>query len=180
MAHDSQKDFCNWVKSKFPEFFKNKRVADFGSLDINGSNLEFFEDCEYIGIDLGPGKNVHVVSKAHEYAAPDGYFDTVCTTEMLEHDQYIHLSLPNMLRVLKPGGLFLLTCAGPGRPEHGTRRTDPYASPFTSKAGDWGDYYKNVDETMFRSIIDVDATFSEYKFDLLIPDFRFYGIKKML
>jgi SAM-dependent methyltransferase len=179
MAHTAQVEYCNFVKRKFPDFFKNKRVIDFGSLDINGSNRQFFENCEYTGLDIGPGKNVDIVSRAHEYSAPDASYDVVVSTEMFEHDKFLHLSLPNMVRVLKPGGLFFWTCAAPGRPEHGTRRSEPTASPFTSKEGEgWDDFYENVDEAKVRSILDIDNIFSEYSFNILGCDIRFYGIKK--
>lgn len=179
MAHTAQVEYCNFVKSRFPEFFKNTRVIDFGSLDINGSNRQFFENCEYIGLDIGPGKNVDIVSRAHEYDAPDASYDVVVSTEMFEHDKFLHLSLPNMVRVLKPGGLFFWTCAAPGRPEHGTRRSEPTASPFTSQEGEgWDDFYENVDENKVRRILDIDNMFSEYSFNILGCDIRFYGIKK--
>ena len=179
MAHQAQVDYCLFVKNKFPEFFKNTRVVDFGSLDINGSNRQFFDDCEYTGLDIGEGKNVDIVTKAHEYNAPDSSYDVVVSTEMFEHDKYLHLSLPNMVRVLRPGGLFFWTCAAPGRHEHGTRRTEPTASPFTSQEGDgWDDFYENVDEDKVRRILDVDSLFSEYAFNVLGYDIRFYGIKK--
>ena len=184
MAHESQKNFCKSVRSKFTSHFKNIKAADFGSLNINGTNRYLFENCEYVGIDLGPGDNVTVISKAHEYDAPDGYFDTICTTEMLEHDQFLSLSLPNMVRVLKPGGLFFFTCAGPGRDEHGTNRVTPEDSPFTTQIEGWSDFYENVDEAKIRQIIDVDSIFSEYEFSLGAgwgkpdADLRFYGIKR--
>lgn len=178
MSHKTQVDYCLQIKNKFPNYFRNTRVIDFGSLDINGNNKIFFENCEYTGLDIGPGKNVDIVSKAHEYQGPDNHFDVVVSTEMFEHDQFLHLSLPNMIRVLKSGGLFFFTCAGPGRHEHGTKRTEPTASPFTSSIEGWGDYYKNVDEKMVRSIIDVDSLFSEYKFNYVPTDLQFYGIKK--
>lgn len=179
MAHTAQVEYCNFVKSKFPEFFKNKRVIDFGSLDINGSNRPFFENCEYTGLDIGPGKNVDIISRAHEYSAPDASYDVVVSTEMFEHDKFLHLSLLNMVRVLKPGGLFFWTCAAPGRQEHGTRRSEPTASPFTSQEGEgWDDFYENVDEAKIRSILDIDDMFREYSFNILGRDIRFYGIKK--
>lgn len=184
MAHKTQVDYCLSVKNKFPEYFKNKKVIDFGSLDINGSNRELFVDCDYTGLDIGPGKNVDVVSKAHEYDAPDQSYDVVISTEMFEHDKFLNLSFKNIVRVLKPGGLLLFTCAGPGRAEHGTRRTSPHDSPFTTAIGDWGDFYENVDEVKIRNIIDVDATFSEYEFRLASgwgkpdADLQFYGIKR--
>lgn len=182
MSHPAQQHYCLSIKQKFPDFFKNKKVVDFGSLDINGSNRYLFEGCEYTGLDIGPGNNVDIVCKAHEYSAPDCFYDVVCSTEMFEHDKHLALSLPNMIRVLKKGGLFFFTCAAPGRPEHGTRRSHPEASPMTIGLGDddWGDYYMNVDEAMIRQIIDVDAIFSEYRFTVVDTDLQFFGIKKYL
>ena len=43
---------------RYGNLFKNKKVLDIGSLDINGSNRFLFEDCNYLGIDVGEGKNV--------------------------------------------------------------------------------------------------------------------------
>ena len=103
---------------------------------------------------------------------------------MFEHDKFLSLSFKNMVRVLKKGGLLLFTCAGPGRDEHGTKRTSPYDSPFTTKLEEWEDFYENVDEKKIRSIIDVDVMFSEYEFKLASgwgkpdADLQFYGIKK--
>jgi SAM-dependent methyltransferase len=179
MAHPAQVDYCNSIKSKFPKYFKNTKVVDFGSLDINGSNREFFEDCDYTGIDIGPGKNVDIVCVAHEYAAPDNTYDVVISTEMFEHDRFLYLSLPNMIRVLRPGGLFLFTCAGPGRGEHGTRRSEPHNSPLTiGMMGDWPDYYENVDENKIRSILNIESLFSGFSFNIHACDFRGFGIKK--
>ena len=35
MAHKEQWIFCNKVKYKFPEKFKNAKVLDIGSFDVN-------------------------------------------------------------------------------------------------------------------------------------------------
>ena len=63
----------------------NKLVLDIGSLDINGNNQYLFEDCQYTGIDVGVGKNVDIVSKAHELKMPSGTYDTIISTECFEH-----------------------------------------------------------------------------------------------
>lgn len=179
MAHPIQVIYCLSVKAGYPEFFKNKKVVDFGSLDINGCNRWLFDDCDYTGVDIGKGPNVDVVSKAHEFNAPDGTYDVVVSTEMFEHDKHLDLSLPNMVRVLKPKGLFFFTCAGVGREEHGTRRTSPEASPFTSQEDEgWSDFYENVTEAKIRSILDIDGMFKTYDFSTHGTDFRFFGIKK--
>lgn len=178
MAHYEQVEYCLNVKNKFPSYFKNCKVADFGSLDINGCNRFLFEDCLYLGIDIGPGNNVNCVSKAHEFYAPKGFFDTIISTEMFEHDKYLNLSLLNIVNILKSTGLFLFTCATIGREEHGTRRSLPCDSPLTCLDTEWEDFYENVDENKIRSILDIDSIFSEYEFNVINSDLRFYGIKK--
>jgi len=172
MSHPQQQQFCEKVKGKFPHRFQKKRVLDVGSLDINGNNKYLFENCGYIGIDLGPGKNVDVVCPAHEFI---GSFETIISTEAFEHDPYFKLSLQRIvLDLLVPGGLFLFTCATKGRPEHGTHRRTPYNAPFTN------DYYKNISEDDVRAVVDIDMLFERYEFDLYRPtrDLYFWGIKK--
>ena len=77
MAHKEQKNYLEKVKKKFPEAFKNNKVLDIGSFDVNGNEEPWFEDCEFIGLDIGPGKGVDVVCPANEYDAPDNSFDTI-------------------------------------------------------------------------------------------------------
>jgi SAM-dependent methyltransferase len=178
MAHPEQRQWCMYVKEKFPERFSNANVLDFGSLDLNGSNRYLFENCRYTGIDIGIGTNVDVVSKAHEYVNNTGIVDIIITTEMAEHDQYIDKSLKNMTNILKSDGLFILTCATYGRQEHGTVRSNRGDSPFTTLHDDWKDYYRNLGEAEIRSFINVDEIFKEYQFDTFACDLRFYGIKR--
>ena len=180
--HREQKDFCEWIKRQFPNMFHQKRVLDIGSLDVNGTNRYLFEECEYTGLDLGEGKNVDVVCPAHLFLESDGYFDTIISTECFEHDMHFHKSLKNIVRLLRPGGLFLFTCGTTGRPRHGTVDTDCGDSPFTSKIKDWENYYGVVREETVRKIIDIDTIFVLYSFHLdpiFCPgDIRFWGIKR--
>jgi predicted DCC family thiol-disulfide oxidoreductase YuxK len=164
-----------------PHHFRAKRVLDVGSLDINGNNRSLFSDCCYIGIDLGPGPNVDIVVKAHEFSAVDGWFDVVISTEAFEHDQYVALSLRNMVRVLKAGGLLLFTCAAPGRAEHGTASMIPDDSPFTSVLEGWSTYYRPLSEADIREMVDVDGEFARFEFVLNTDqkDLYFWGIKRL-
>ena len=184
MAHKEQRDFCIRVKEKFPEYFKNKKVLDIGSLDINGSNRDLFEDCNYIGIDVGEGKNVDLISVGHLFDGPDDYFDTIISTEVFEHDMYYVETIKNIMRMLKPGGLFLFTCAAPGRPEHGTRRQGEWCAPLLLQISEeWADYYKNLEESDIRKIGGFDEVFPDSHFELnniyleIPADLYFYGIK---
>ena len=37
MAHKEQKDYLDKIKLKFPQAFKNVKVLDIGSFDVNGN-----------------------------------------------------------------------------------------------------------------------------------------------
>ena len=119
MAHPEQREFILKVKEKYPEFFKGKKVLDIGSLDINGSARDFFDDCDYTGIDVGEGKGVDIVCPGEEWDAPDQTYDVVLSAECFEHNPNWLETFRNMMRMCKPGGLVFFTCATHGREEHG-------------------------------------------------------------
>ena len=180
MAHNEQRAFCFKVKNKFPDYFKNKKVLDIGSLDVNGSNRDLFENCNYLGIDVWEGKNVDYVSVGHLFDGPDNYFDTIISTEVFEHDMFYEETIKNIMRMLKPGGLFLFTCAATGRPEHGTRRTSQCDAPLLVGVSDeWSDYYKNLEKEDFQKISSFNEIFVDGCFErgYQPDDLYFYGIK---
>jgi len=115
--HEAVKKFLKQVKYRYPQKFKKQRVCEFGSMDINGSVRDFFEDCDYTGVDWRAGKAVDVVSFAHEFK-DEKKFDVIISAEMLEHDKYASKSIWNMIELLRPGGLLIITCAGPDRKKH--------------------------------------------------------------
>src|SRR5262245_19019640 len=178
MAHQEQINFCTSVLNKHPDLFKDKKVLDMGSFDVNGNNRYLFTGGTYTGVDAGPGKNVDVVSLAHEFDAEDESYDFVVSTEMLEHDMHWVLSLQNMFRVLKKGGMLLITCAGEGREEHGTIRQVGHWHPAFAHAG-FNEYYMNLTENDFRKVFtDTETFFSEYAFEYNPKscDLYFYGV----
>jgi SAM-dependent methyltransferase len=181
MAHPQQQAFCESVKKRFPQYFSGTMVLDIGSLDINGNNQVLFDaDSLYLGIDVAAGRNVDIVCPAHELGLPAATFDTVVSTECLEHDMHWIQSLQNAIRMLRPGGLLLITCATTGRPEHGTRRTTPHDAPLLAKVNDeWADYYCNLDENDIRAKIDVAELFqfAEFSIGEETHDLYFFAIK---
>lgn len=178
MAHPQQREFILKVKDKFPKFFKGKSVLEVGSLNINGTVRDFFEECKYVGIDVAEGPGVDVVCQGQEYNEKDASFDVTCSAECFEHNPYWCETFENMIRLCKKKGLVFFTCATEGRPEHGTSRTDPDSSPLTISIG-W-DYYKNLTENDFLEKINLDDYFSSYEFSIGHENFDlyFWGIKK--
>lgn len=118
--HTQVERFLHEVAARLPEVATSQRVMEFGAYDINGSPRGVFAMAqEYVGLDWRPGPGVDVVSLAHEYDGyPDGYFDAVVSTEMLEHDPFWRQSVARMVHLVRPGGCLVLTCAGPQRPAH--------------------------------------------------------------
>jgi SAM-dependent methyltransferase len=110
-------DFLKRVKEKYPDKFRGVRVLELGSLNINGTPRQFFENCEYVGVDRQAGDGVDVVCNAHEYKSRKK-FDVVITTEMLEHDKYADLSIQNAWNSLKKDGILIATTANVNRPPH--------------------------------------------------------------
>lgn len=178
MAHPEQAEFMKYVRDKFPEKFNGPRVLDIGSLDINGNNRYLFHNYSYIGVDIGEGPNVDVVKRGHEYTDSEP-FDIVISSECFEHDEFWDKTIENAIKLLKPGGLLLFSCATTGRPEHGTRRTSPHDSPFTSQIDN--DYYMNLTEEDVRNKIPIEAVFEDSEFisrETWPQDLYFWGIKK--
>lgn len=177
------------LKNKYPQYFANCFVLEIGSHNINGTIRDFFENCNYLGIDVGHGPCVDIVCSGHEFNAANDMFDMVISTECFEHNPYWFETFMNMIRICKPGGMISFTCASSGRPEHGTSRSDPGSSPLSNSIG-WGEYYKNLTSSDFKDKINFDDYFSpsEYKFiesyyhvNILYEhpmDLYFWGIKK--
>ena len=174
MAHESQNQFFQVVKNNYPEHFEWKNVIEIGSLDINGSVRNLFQYCNYVGFDLDLGPGVDFGVQGQDVRFPDKSFDVAVSAECFEHNPYWKETLLNMLRMTKDGGLVIFTCAGTGRPEHGTARTDPGSSPLTTAAG-W-EYYKNLRPEDFEEIDMSDWDFEFYE-NSIPQDLYFVGIR---
>lgn len=105
-------------KKKYPKSFKKAKVLELGSLNINGSVREHFEDCEFVGIDWREGEDVDIVCFAHETLFEKNYFDVIISFSMLEHDIFWKDSLAHNLPYLKKDGLIMLNWIGKAGKKH--------------------------------------------------------------
>lgn len=180
MAHFEQQEFFLDVKKVFPGFFIESKVLDVGSLDINGSARQFFTRCEYTGIDVGEGPGVDIVSYGQDFNGPSNYYDVVLSAECYEHNPFWEDTFVNMHRMLRPGGMFLMTCATTGREEHGTTRRAPQDAPLMVANG--YNYYKNLEPMDFAlsNKVNLRDMFSVYQFrqDFRFCDLYFIGFKR--
>jgi len=178
--HIEAKDFTLFIQSILGDYFNNKTVLDVGSGDINGNNRNLFENCEYEGNDVIDVSNVTIVSKTKDLPFEDNYFDTIISTECFEHDPEYKESFLKIYKMLKPNGLFCFTCAGYGRPEHGTRRTSPIDSYGTiGNLEDMVDYYKNLTIHDINEVLNLNQLFLSWDsyYNYKSYDLYFVGIK---
>lgn len=109
--HESSYQKMALFVEKYLTGFKNEniKVLDIGSTDINGSYKNLFENknWQYHGADIQSGNNVDIILK-------NGYdwknilsnsYDVVISGQALEHIEYFWVTILEIARVLKSGGL---------------------------------------------------------------------------
>jgi ubiquinone/menaquinone biosynthesis C-methylase UbiE len=93
--------------------FLKKYASDQKTLDVGcGSALygNYFPNRTTLDIAARPGVQVDIVADAHDLSIiEDRSFDIVLCTEVLEHLHTPHRAIAEFTRVLKPGGLLLLS-----------------------------------------------------------------------
>jgi SAM-dependent methyltransferase len=93
-------------------------ILDLGCQDINGTYKALFSSTtwKYIGIDTSKGKNVDIViSDPYSWKnIPSNYADVIISGQAFEHIEYIWLTMEEVFRVLKPGGLCCIIAPSSG------------------------------------------------------------------
>jgi SAM-dependent methyltransferase len=102
---------------------ENKDVIEIGSMDINGSVralVERLKPKSYVGVDVTKGPCVDVTCNAEDlvHAFKLESFDVLISTEMVEHVRNWKKVIGNFKKVVKPGGIILLTTRSIGFPYH--------------------------------------------------------------
>ena len=133
--HDEALRFVVGVANIYGPF---DRVLECGALNVNGSVREVVTSQFHFGVDLISGTGVDHVGEFSEFRS-DALNDLVVCCEVLEHSNNIDGIIVSASENLKPGGLFLITCATDGRAPHGCN------------GGNVGnEYYSNVSESEIR------------------------------
>lgn len=100
---------------------KPLEILDVGSMDVNGSYRELMTDprWQFTGLDAAPGPGVDVVMTApyNWRALRSDSFDVVVSGQAFEHIEYPWVTIVEITRVLKPGGLVCLIAPSGGH-EH--------------------------------------------------------------
>lgn len=110
------------------------RTVEFGSHDINGGIRHLFAG-SYLGVDPQAGPGVDVVADATEWLT-DEPVDCVVCCEVFEHLADWRGLIASAARALRPGGVVIITAAGPGRGPH---------SAVDGNALRPGEHYANIE-----------------------------------
>lgn len=150
-----------YVEAAVAEHGPFDRVVEFGSFQINGSVAPLFGGAEYLGIDIQPGPGVDLVADCAHWE-PEVSVDCIVCCEVFEHAANWPLMCSAAYRALRPGGMFLVTAAGPGRLPH--------------SAADGGEvrvdeHYANVDPRRLEIVLDL-CEFNHIEVDVLGTDVR--------
>lgn len=109
--HQSSYEKMAYFVEKYLKIKLNEEliILDLGSQDINGTYKSLFSSStwKYIGLDVTKGKNVDIViSDAYSWKNIQSDFaDVFVSGQTFEHIDYIWLTMSEIFRVLKPGGL---------------------------------------------------------------------------
>ena len=121
--HRSSLDKMLDFRNKYLDSKKNEAllILDLGSLDVNGSYREYFDTSSwtYRGIDMTPGKNVDIILK-NPYnwrEVKSNSVDVLISGQAFEHIEYFWITMLEIARVLRQGGLCCII-APSGGPEH--------------------------------------------------------------
>src|SRR5574337_523037 len=114
-AMSNGKSFFDCYGQHFPQT-ETVSVVDIGSQDVNGSLRDVCpRDFKYTGVDFVVAKNVDVVL-TDPYVLPfaDESVDIVLSSSCFEHSEMFWLAFLEVLRILKPCGLFYLNAPSRG------------------------------------------------------------------
>ena len=121
--HESSIKRMEWFADKYLSKAETERikVLDVGSYNVNGCYRNIFTDkgYEYKGLDMEDGPNVDVVPR-NTYKWDEietNSFDAVISGQALEHIEFFWLTVAEMVRVTKDGGLICII-APKGFEEH--------------------------------------------------------------
>ena len=103
--------FVDVVSSTLPV---DEPVYEFGSYQVPGqeelANLRpLFPGKSYVGCDMRPGPGVDKVLDLHNIARPNLTAGTVLCLDTLEHVEYCHRAMEEVYRILKPGGMCVIS-----------------------------------------------------------------------
>lgn len=131
------------------KFQQTCEIIDYAQKYISGKTLDLgagsakYRDIirpktsEYITFDMVPGKNIDVVGNVLDLPFSDKSFDTVISTQVLEHVEKPWMMVKEIYRILKTGGICILTA--------------PFLTPYHPDPKDFFRYTTEGVKSLFKN-----------------------------
>lgn len=113
------------------------KTLDYGAGNAKYRNLITPYTSEYTTFDIVPGEHIDIAGDALHPPFRDNSFDTVISTQMLEHVEKPWMVISEIRRILKPGGVCILTA--------------PFWVPYHADPHDYFRYTKEGLESLFKN-----------------------------
>jgi SAM-dependent methyltransferase len=110
------KHFFDCYSESVNRLTQRVKVIEIGSQDINGSLRSLCpQDFEYVGVDFVAGKGVDLILEdAYTLPFDSESADIVLSSSCFEHSELFWVLFLEILRILKPSGLFYLNAPSNG------------------------------------------------------------------
>ena len=136
------------------------QVLDIGGRDVTGpwggSPRALFPGATcYHVLDIVAGPDVDIVADAATWNPNGRRYDVVISMETFEHTDVWPQICRTAFKAMKPGGRFIATMAGPGRPPHGA---------LGASGLEPGEHYANIRPDRLRQVLE-QAGFSDVTID---------------
>jgi SAM-dependent methyltransferase len=113
------------------------RTLDFGAGTAKYQHLIRPHTGSYTTFDMVPGKNIDIVGDGLNPPFKDGEFDTVVSTQVLEHVEKPWVMIAQIGRIIKSGGICIITA--------------PFIVPFHADPYDFFRYTETGLTSMFKN-----------------------------
>lgn len=112
-------------------------TIDFGAGNAKYQHIIRPHTSKYTTFDMKAGNNIDVVGDVLNPPFADSSFDTVISTQVLEHVEKPWIMVSQISRIIKPGGLCIITA--------------PFMFPFHADPHDFFRYSKKGMESLFKN-----------------------------
>lgn len=112
-------------------------TLDFGAGTAKYKNIILSNTSRYTTFDMQAGKNIDIVGDALNPPFADKSFDTVISTQVLEHVEKPWIMVAQIGRIMKSGGICIITA--------------PFLVPFHADPHDFFRYTKEGMESLFKN-----------------------------
>tara|TARA_B100001059_G_C17825411_1_gene581021 strand:+ start:2601 stop:3302 length:702 start_codon:yes stop_codon:yes gene_type:complete len=110
MHQSAINSFIDFQKNYLDPSSQKIKIVEVGSKSVNSHIKNLLnKNTDYIGLDIEAGDNVDLVLKdPYKFPIEDSSVDVVISISVFEHSEFFWLTYLEILRILKPTGLFFL------------------------------------------------------------------------